>query len=163
MFWGNLLGRLTLVYREISFCNEVLLMMGKGDLWQACTPHVHFYKRNAPCPEGVSDSLTTYPHSVLTVGPSSIPLWPARTPLKTIIGGFPGGPVVKTSEHHGVLVWSLVRELRSHMQHDVAKKRKPKTPRMVTGTKRYHKCSSKMLPEGQRSAISEACWFHISS
>ena len=60
-----------------------------------------FVNANAPCPEGVSDSLTTYPHSVLTVGPSSIPLWPARTPLKTIIGGFPGGPVVKTSEPHG--------------------------------------------------------------
>ena len=93
----------------------------------AC-PMCTFVNANAPCPEGVSDSLTTYPHSVLTVGPSSIPLWPARTPLKTIIGGFPSGPVVKTSEHHGVLVWSLVRELRSHMRHDVAKKRKPKKP-----------------------------------
>lgn len=32
MFWGNLLGHLTFMYEDNFFCNEVLLMMGKGDL-----------------------------------------------------------------------------------------------------------------------------------
>ena len=36
---------------------------------------------------------------------------------------FSGGPVVKTLNFHcrGVQVWSLIRELRSHMQHRVTK------------------------------------------
>ena len=46
----------------------------------------------------------------------------------TRFGGFPGGPVVKTAfPMQGVQVWSLVRKLRSHMPHSMAKKKKNKS------------------------------------
>ena len=45
----------------------------------------------------------------------------------TVQGNFPGGPVVKTVlPMQGAWVQSLVRELRSHMLHSTAKKKKLK-------------------------------------
>ena len=50
-------------------------------------------------------------------------------PLKIMLRGFPGGPVVKTAlSMQRTQVRSLVGELRSHMPHGQKKKKKKKIP-----------------------------------
>ena len=57
---------------------------------------------------------------------------------------FPGGPGIKTpwSSCRGAWVWSLVRELRSHMPHGTAKKKKKKKGKNKLHLKNKNKIKS---------------------